>query len=214
MKKLYLILAIIVMVSMFVMASPVQAWEFPWWTSATENLSGGGSTGYVAIWTGPLILGIGTNTDAQLASAVLLKHTAGTDTALGTVGTKNPPIDADLAIYRDSTSTNALVTSTWAQVKAFLKTYFDSSYVHSDNSTLVLSNNIRTGSAQMNNGDNTTIVSVGFTPTRVQIIETSNPGAVHFWVGNKTSSAFTIYATTAVSSNTTFDWRATLNENN
>ena len=55
-------------------------------------------------------------------------HTQGTDTALGTVSAKNPPIDADLALYRDSTAANAIVTSTWTQVKAFLKTYFDTLY--------------------------------------------------------------------------------------
>jgi hypothetical protein len=49
-------------------------------------------------------------------------------TALGTLGTKNPPIDADKNIYRDSTASDALVTSTWTQVKAFLKTYFDTLY--------------------------------------------------------------------------------------
>lgn len=60
--------------------------------------------------------------------AVTKKHTQGTDTALGAVGTKNPPIDADKAIYRDSASSDALVTSTWTQIKAFLKTYFDTLY--------------------------------------------------------------------------------------
>jgi len=55
-------------------------------------------------------------------------HTQGTDTALGVVGTKNPPIDADKALYRDSTNADALVTSTWTQIKAFLKTYFDTLY--------------------------------------------------------------------------------------
>ena len=69
-----------------------------------------------------------TNTDAEVASAVSLKHTQGTDTALGAVGTKNPPIDADKALYRDSTAADALVTSTWTQIKAFLKTYFDTCY--------------------------------------------------------------------------------------
>lgn len=55
-------------------------------------------------------------------------HAPGTDTALGTLGTKNLPIDADLAIYRDSESNNVLVTSTWIQIKTFLKTYFDTLY--------------------------------------------------------------------------------------
>ena len=50
-------------------------------------------------------------------------HTQGTDTALGTLGTKNPLIDADKVIYRDSTNSDALVTSTWTQVKAFLKAW-------------------------------------------------------------------------------------------
>lgn len=70
----------------------------------------------------------GSNTDTEVASAVTLKHTQGTDTALGVLGTKNPPIDADKVIYRDSTASDALVTSTWTQVKAFLKTYFDTLY--------------------------------------------------------------------------------------
>jgi len=69
-----------------------------------------------------------TNTDAEVADAVAKKHTQGTDTALGAVGTKNPPINADKALYRDSTAADALVTSTWTQVKAFLKTYFDTVY--------------------------------------------------------------------------------------
>jgi len=55
-------------------------------------------------------------------------HTQGTDTALGAVGTKNPPIDADKVLYRDSAAADVLVTSTWTQVKAFLKTYFDTLY--------------------------------------------------------------------------------------
>jgi len=42
--------------------------------------------------------------------------------------TQTHPIDADKALYRDSTDSDALVTSTWTQVKAFLKTYFDTLY--------------------------------------------------------------------------------------
>jgi|GEM_PF-2656428 len=49
-------------------------------------------------------------------------------TILNTLTAKNPPIDADKVVYRDSTSLDALVTSTWTQVKAFLKTYFDTLY--------------------------------------------------------------------------------------
>ena len=65
---------------------------------------------------------------AIVAGAVGSSHTQGTDTALGLLGTKNPPIDADLVIQRDSTAAFALVTSTWTQIKAFLKTYFDGLY--------------------------------------------------------------------------------------
>lgn len=75
--------------------------------------------------------------DADVADAISKKHTAGTDTALGAVSTKNPPIDADKALYRDSTASDALVTSTWTQIKAFLKTYFDTqynNYVHPNHS--------------------------------------------------------------------------------
>ena len=68
------------------------------------------------------------NTNTDVASAVSLKHATGGDTALGAVGTKDPPIDADKALYRDSTASDALVTSTWTQIKAFLKTYFDTLY--------------------------------------------------------------------------------------
>jgi hypothetical protein len=69
-----------------------------------------------------------TNTDADVADAVAKRHTQGTDTSLGAVGVKNPPIDADKVLYRDSTAGDALVTSTWTQIKAFLKTYWDTLY--------------------------------------------------------------------------------------
>lgn len=62
-------------------------------------------------------------------------HTQGTDTTLGTLIAKNPPIDADLAIYRDSTNSSNLVTSTWTQIKAFLKTYFDTLYAAATHSS-------------------------------------------------------------------------------
>ena len=58
----------------------------------------------------------------------VLNHASGGDTALGAVGTKDPAIDADKVLYRDSASADVLVTSTWTQIKAFLKTYFDTIY--------------------------------------------------------------------------------------
>jgi len=41
---------------------------------------------------------------------------------------KNPPIDADEVGFLDSVASFALVRATWTQVKAFLKTYFDTLY--------------------------------------------------------------------------------------
>ncbi len=41
---------------------------------------------------------------------------------------KNPPIDADLLTFLDSTDSDANVTCTMAQFKAFLKVYFDTVY--------------------------------------------------------------------------------------
>jgi hypothetical protein len=61
-----------------------------------------------------------TSSGANIEDAVTKKHTQGTDITLGTLDTKNPPIDADKVIYRNSASSDALVTSTWAQVKTFL----------------------------------------------------------------------------------------------
>jgi len=62
-----------------------------------------------------------------------LLHTQNTDTNLGTVGTKATPVDADKVVHRNSQSSDALVTTTWGQVKTFLETYFDTlynNYVH------------------------------------------------------------------------------------
>lgn len=73
-------------------------------------------------------IAVDANLSAAAQDAIAKKHTQGTDAALGAVGTKNPPIDADKALYRNSASSDALVTSTWTQIKAFLKTYFDTVY--------------------------------------------------------------------------------------
>ncbi|HLA29325.1 MAG TPA: hypothetical protein VJZ49_15670 [Syntrophales bacterium] len=67
---------------------------------------------------GPIDIGI---------TAIPVPETQG-GTGQSSMAAKNPPIDADLAVYRDSAASDALVTSTWTQVKAFLKTYFDSIY--------------------------------------------------------------------------------------
>lgn len=68
------------------------------------------------------------NTDTEVASTVSLKHTQGSDVALGSIPPKNPPLDADIVPYKDSANNWLLATSTWTQIKAFLKTYFDTTY--------------------------------------------------------------------------------------
>jgi len=44
------------------------------------------------------------------------------------VADKNPPIDADKIPLVDTAASNVLKTSTWTNIKAFLKTYFDTLY--------------------------------------------------------------------------------------
>ena len=73
-------------------------------------------------------IAVDANLSVAAQDAITKRHSQGTDTALGTVGVKNPPIDADKAIYRDSTASDTLVTSTWTQIKTFLKTYWDTLY--------------------------------------------------------------------------------------
>jgi hypothetical protein len=97
-------------------------------TGGSGNITGSGTNGYITMWTGASNITNATNTDIQVAAAVNAAHVQNTDTGLAAVGTKNPPIDADKALYRDSAAGDAIVTSTWAQIKAFLKTYFDTLY--------------------------------------------------------------------------------------
>jgi len=87
--------------------------------------------------------------DTSLDEAVAMSGKApkASPTFTGTVTmpafpTKTPPIDADKVPYRDSVASDAIVTSTWAQIKAFLKTYFDTLYnlyVHPNHSGEVTS---------------------------------------------------------------------------
>ena len=67
-------------------------------------------------------------------------HTQNTDTNLGAVGTKATPVDADKVVQRDSANSDALATSTWTQIKAFLKTYFDTKYLLESNNLSDLDN--------------------------------------------------------------------------
>jgi hypothetical protein len=50
--------------------------------------------------------------------------------------TKNPPIDADTVGYVDTEDANVLKKLTWANIKAFLKTYFDTLYATTAQGTL------------------------------------------------------------------------------
>ncbi|RLC11485.1 MAG: hypothetical protein DRI24_18715 [Deltaproteobacteria bacterium] len=96
--------------------------------------------------------GISENTSAR--------HTQGTDTALGTLGTKTTPIDADKVIYRNSASADVVVTSTWTQVKTFFKTYFDTLYAAvlgtDDNYVTDAEKTIIGNTSGANSGDNAT----------------------------------------------------------
>ena len=66
--------------------------------------------------------------DDEVADAISKAHDQNTDTDLGTLPTKNPPVDDDLVVQRDSTDAWTLFTSTWAEIKAFLKSYFNTLY--------------------------------------------------------------------------------------
>ena len=73
------------------------------------------------------------NTTTKKISISLLKtvfksHEQNSDTNLGTLGTKTTPVDNDKVVYRNSESSDTLATSTWTQIKSFLKTYFDTLY--------------------------------------------------------------------------------------
>lgn len=55
-------------------------------------------------------------------------HTQNTDTNLGTIPSKDPPLDADMPVHRDSADSSKIKTSTWAQVKAFFRSSYDTVY--------------------------------------------------------------------------------------
>lgn len=65
-------------------------------------------------------------TDVQALEAA--SHSQGTDTALGTLGTLSTPNASDKVIYRDTSDSNALVTSTMAEVRTYFKGWYDTLY--------------------------------------------------------------------------------------
>jgi hypothetical protein len=75
-------------------------------------------------------------TDAQLA---VINNTSGVNAGpetVNTIGTlivgataKATPIDADVVGYGDTEASNVLKKATWTNIKAFLKTYFDTLYI-------------------------------------------------------------------------------------
>lgn len=74
---------------------------------------------------------IGTNTHAQIDTAIgtitpLTATTVGS--LIAGVDAKATPVDADIVGFSDTQATNLLKKLTWANVKAFLKTYFDTLY--------------------------------------------------------------------------------------
>lgn len=81
------------------------------------------NTGKKATWT---------QVKAFLKTYFDTQYPAETVTTLGAVvngaTAKNPPIDADLVGFVDTEDSNNIKKATWTQVKAFLKTYFDTLY--------------------------------------------------------------------------------------
>lgn len=75
-------------------------------------------------------------TDTDIADALSKKHTSGSDaettTTIGTLingaDAKATPVDADMVGLMDSAASNILKKLSWANIKATLKTYFDSLY--------------------------------------------------------------------------------------
>jgi len=53
---------------------------------------------------------------------------AGEGAIIAAATTKNPPVDADMMGFADSAAANVLKKATFTQIKAFLKTYFDTIY--------------------------------------------------------------------------------------
>ena len=100
---------------------------------AIPNVSAGGSAGGGGVTT---FLGL-TDTESAYAGhasrvpKVNVGETGlefGLPADLDTLGTKAVPVDADKVVHRDSADADVIKTSTWTQVKAFLKTYFDTLY--------------------------------------------------------------------------------------
>jgi len=60
--------------------------------------------------------------------SALQSHQQNTDTGLGGLSAKSSPGDGDKVIIRDSSDSDRLKTSTWVQIKAFLKSYWDTLY--------------------------------------------------------------------------------------
>jgi len=143
MKKFLSIVLIICFSYSFALAGP---WGTDGGVSEGTDILSTGETGGIKVLTEDGSGGASWETAAGGA------HTQNTDTDLGTLGTKAVPVDADKVVHRDSASSDALVTSTWTQVKAFLKTYFDTLYGTGDGDALTtdpLSQFAATSSAQL-----------------------------------------------------------------
>lgn len=87
---------------------------------------------------------------------------------------KNPPIDADEVVGMDSANSFVLIKYSWTNIKAFLKTYFDSLY----QATLVSGTNIKTinGNSLLAAGD----LAIGSDWVLVDSASASNHAAIDF----------------------------------
>jgi hypothetical protein len=101
--------------------------------SSATTYSGTPAAGQLAVWSGAgTVFGTatyGTATIATLAGTQTLTNKTLDSTNIASLTAKNPPVDADSAVIVDSAATNFFKAVTYTNIKAFLKTYFDTLYL-------------------------------------------------------------------------------------
>jgi len=151
---------------------------------------------------------------AQVKTLVVTAVQLGT--VIHGVANKATPVDADKVPLIDTEASNVLKTSTWTQVKAFLKTYFDTlynKYVHPNHSGDVTS--VADGAQTIVNKVTMTAtapVTVSGTPTVIAggAVAIALPAATNAAAGHATAAHITaIEANTAKVTNATHSGDAT-----